>query len=76
MSDAPSKPLKSYAACKCVKCGAEFSVCDCAMHRACGPPGVGCGAPMWFVTTEAGKKMPLNEDGTSHFQTCPKANNF
>lgn len=44
------------------------------------PPGApekpcrSCGAPMIWITTPAGRKMPVNPDGTSHFGTCPNAN--
>jgi hypothetical protein len=33
-----------------------------------------CGAQIAWITTEAGKKMPVNADGISHFATCPQAN--
>lgn len=36
----------------------------------------GCGATIVWVTAKTGKKMPLNPDGTPHFATCPKANDF
>lgn len=36
----------------------------------------GCGAPILWVVTKAGKKMPLNGDGTTHWATCPKAIEF
>lgn len=32
-----------------------------------------CGAPVYWVTTRRGKKMPVNADGTSHFASCPQA---
>jgi hypothetical protein len=32
-----------------------------------------CGARIVWVTTRAGKRAPLNRDGTSHFSTCPQA---
>jgi hypothetical protein len=35
-----------------------------------------CGALMVFVKTEKGKTCPVNEDGTSHFSTCPEASRF
>ena len=43
------------------------------------PPGAperpcrSCGAPMIWTVTAAGKRMPLNPDGTSHFASCPNA---
>ena len=46
------------------------------------PPGSvaqpcrGCGDPVYWIKTKAGQNMPLNPDGTSHFATCPKANQF
>lgn len=36
----------------------------------------GCGAGIWWVTTRAGKVMPLNSDGTPHWANCPKAREF
>jgi hypothetical protein len=35
-----------------------------------------CGAPMNWCETKAGKRAPLNLDGTSHFATCPDAERF
>lgn len=35
-----------------------------------------CDAPMAWCTTKAGKRAPLNADGTSHFATCPDAQRF
>lgn len=32
-----------------------------------------CKAPIWWVTTPRGKKMPLDHDGESHWSTCPCA---
>jgi len=32
-----------------------------------------CGAPILWVVTQAGKRMPLDPDGTTHFATCPNA---
>lgn len=32
-----------------------------------------CKAPMWWVLTRKGKKMPVNEDDTCHWETCPQA---
>lgn len=36
----------------------------------------GCGALIYWAETSAGKRMPLNPDGTSHFANCPKAGDF
>jgi hypothetical protein len=43
-----------------------------------GTPGKcrGCGAEIYWVETKSGKNMPVNRDGTSHFATCPKADEF
>lgn len=35
-----------------------------------------CGAPLAWCLTRAGKRAPLNPDGTSHFATCPEASRF
>jgi hypothetical protein len=41
------------------------------------PPGTepckSCGALIRWSWTKAGKKTPMNMDGTSHFGTCPQA---
>lgn len=36
----------------------------------------GCRQLVLWVITKAGKKMPVNHDGTSHFSTCPRASSF
>lgn len=36
----------------------------------------GCGAPILWAATKNGGKMPLNPDGTVHWQNCPHARNF
>lgn len=36
----------------------------------------GCGAAIWWVTTNKGKAAPINVDGTPHFGTCPNAIEF
>jgi len=36
----------------------------------------GCGAKLYWIVTQAGKRMPVDPDGTSHFATCPKADSF
>lgn len=33
----------------------------------------GCGTRIWFVKTPAGERMPVTQDGVSHFATCPDA---
>ena len=35
-----------------------------------------CSAPLSWCTTKAGKRAPLNPDGTSHFADCPEAGRF
>lgn len=32
-----------------------------------------CAAPIVWARTPAGKRAPVNADGTSHFATCPQA---
>ena len=32
-----------------------------------------CSAPIRWVVTKAGKRMPINRDGFSHFADCPNA---
>ena len=32
-----------------------------------------CAAPIHWIVTPHGKRMPANPDGTSHFSTCPNA---
>ena len=36
----------------------------------------GCGQVVLWTTTKAGRKAPLNADGSSHFASCPKADEF
>jgi hypothetical protein len=36
----------------------------------------GCSAIIWWVTTKTGRAAPYNADGTSHFATCPKSDEF
>lgn len=35
-----------------------------------------CGAEIHFVATAAGRLMPTNPDGTSHFTTCTDPGRF
>ena len=35
-----------------------------------------CRAEVAWAVTPAGNRMPLNRDGTSHFATCPQANDW
>ncbi len=32
-----------------------------------------CGAGIYWIVTAKGKRMPVDPDGTSHFATCPNA---
>lgn len=43
-----------------------------------GQPGTcrGCGAAIYWWMTPAGKRSPHDQDGTSHFATCPEAPQF
>ena len=36
----------------------------------------GCGAQIWWVKTKNDKNVPCNEDGSSHFSSCPQADKF
>lgn len=36
----------------------------------------GCKALIYWIQTAAGKAMPVNPDGVSHFATCPNAPEF
>jgi hypothetical protein len=36
----------------------------------------GCGAKVIWIVTKAGRNMPVDSDGTSHFATCPQAKQF
>jgi hypothetical protein len=47
----------------------RFDVPDGTPARSCRS----CGADIWWIVTAAGKKMPVDADGTSHFATCPNA---
>ncbi len=47
------------------------------VSRATAPkPCKSCGQPMRWLKTQAGKWMPLNPDGTSHWGTCRNAGQF
>lgn len=35
-----------------------------------------CAADILWTITRKGKRAPLNRDGTSHFSTCPAANQW
>jgi hypothetical protein len=35
-----------------------------------------CGARIYFVRTDRGAMLPVNEDGVAHFATCPAAAKF
>lgn len=35
-----------------------------------------CKAAVLWCVTPAGKRSPVNADGTSHFSTCPQADNW
>lgn len=47
----------------------QFTIPDGTPKKSC----LSCGAAIWWIVTERGKKMPLDADGTSHFATCPNA---
>jgi len=36
----------------------------------------GCGATIYWIITESGKRMPVDPDGHSHFASCPEASRF
>jgi hypothetical protein len=36
----------------------------------------GCGQPIAWARTPAGRSAPLDRDGVSHFATCPEADRF
>jgi hypothetical protein len=36
----------------------------------------GCGAPIVWRRTKAGRFQPVNPDGVAHFATCPDAEAF
>lgn len=50
----------------------RFEIPAGALARSCR----GCGAPVYWITTAAGKAMPVDLDGVSHFATCPQAAKF
>ena len=41
-----------------------------------GRPCEACGKTIRFVKTEAGKWIPIDWDGTPHWETCPNADDF
>ena len=36
----------------------------------------GCGAAIWFVMTNRGRRAPYTEEALNHFANCPKASEF
>jgi hypothetical protein len=36
----------------------------------------GCEAPIYWVVSPKGRNVPVDEDGTCHFDTCPNADAF
>lgn len=36
----------------------------------------GCQQSIWWIKTPKGRAMPCDADGTSHFATCPNADQF
>lgn len=38
--------------------------------------GAGCGRPIYFVKTAAGKSMPVDANGAPHWVTCPNSREF
>jgi hypothetical protein len=47
----------------------RFPIPPSAVQKACRS----CTAPIYWIDTKAGKRMPVNPDGSSHFATCPNA---
>ena len=39
-------------------------------------PCLKCARMLYFVTTKTGKRMPVTDDGISHFVDCPHADSF
>lgn len=38
--------------------------------------GEGCKQTIYWIETDAGKRMPVNADGSPHWGTCPDAGRF
>lgn len=36
----------------------------------------GCGRPIWWVKSKAGKIMPVTDEALNHFVDCPRAAQF
>lgn len=47
----------------------KYSIPVGALERAC----ASCKATIYWIVTDAKRRMPVNPDGTSHFATCPNA---
>ena len=49
-----------------------------ALLKVVGDEGVcrDCLAPIYWVVTKASRRAPYNPDASSHFATCPKADEF
>lgn len=50
----------------------KFEIPDNAARGWCS----GCSAPVAWIITTKGKRMPVDPDGTSHFATCIHADKF
>lgn len=35
-----------------------------------------CQAPIYFIQTQLSRKLPFNPDGSTHWETCPNAEEF
>jgi Zn-finger protein len=47
----------------------RFPIPPSTPKRAC----KSCLAPIYWIETQAGKRMPVNANGVSHFADCPNA---
>lgn len=61
MTDIPRAPMPDWAD--------PSAVPDLGICRS-------CGAPIWWIRTKAGKRAPVDADGTNHFATCPQADQW
>lgn len=66
-----SNHLRKFKHLPCAKCSEAFQECMCDPMKC-----RGCDQNIWFVKTKRGANMPVNKDGTCHFDTCTSADDF
>jgi ferredoxin len=70
----PCEQCQGVGGCKpdCTKTAVRFPIPAGTRPSTCR----GCDRTVFWIVTEAGRKMPVDPDGISHFATCPEAASF